>query len=222
MQSKFLILVGIAIFGFSEIMFEDVLSEPPLTGEMRSSDAFENLKLAFRSNVTFDGYELQDVIVGYGISSDQLIVGIDKKFSNETELHIIQNHIIEIVGDDTGIRFTVSEPITDEDVCGSNAILVEGICTPACGDGTQYIDGICHVIKTEKYGYGPISNFIDALFFMQIIIPFFVPGATIFVVLSKTPRFSRMIRLSVCIPATVIILYFLSGLILGWYPPVYA
>ena len=117
---------------------------------------------------------------------------------------------------------SLNESITDEDVCGLNAILVEGICTPACSEGTQYIDGICHVIKTEKHGYGPVPNFVDALFFMQIIMPFFVPGAIIFVVLSKTPRFNKTIRLSVCIPAIIMIMYFLSGLFLGWYPLVYA
>lgn len=91
-----------------------------------------------------------------------------------------------------------------------------------CGEGTELVDGVCHVIKTEKHGYGNVPNFIDALFFMQIILPFFVPGAIIFVVFSKTPRVSRIIRLSVGISAVMIILYFLSGLFLGWYPPVYA
>ncbi len=83
------------------------------------------------------------------------------------------------------------------------------------------VDGVCQKITSEKPSED-LSNFTDALYFMQIILPFFVPGAIIFVVFSKTPRVSRMIRLTVGISAVMIILYFLSGLFLGWYPPVYA
>ena len=93
---------------------------------------------------------------------------------------------------------------------------------PVCGPETELVDGECYVIRTDKEHSGPMPKFINALFFMLIILPFFIPGAIIFVVLSKTPRFSREIRLTVCIPAIIMILYFLSGLYLGWYPPGFA
>jgi hypothetical protein len=93
---------------------------------------------------------------------------------------------------------------------------------PVCSPGTELVDGLCRVIKTDREHSGPMPKFIDALFFMLIVLPFFIPGAIIFVVISKTPRFSREIRLTVCIPAIIMILYFLSGLYLGWYPPAYA
>lgn len=87
-----------------------------------------------------------------------------------------------------------------------------------CGPGFELVDGVCLVIETERQEYGPIPPFVDALFFILIILPFFILSAIIFVVLSKTPRYSKEIRLTVCIPAIIMILYFLSGLYLGWYP----
>ncbi len=87
-----------------------------------------------------------------------------------------------------------------------------------CGSGTEFLNGVCNIIETDKEHSGPMPKFIDALFFILIILPFFIPSAIIFVVLSKTPRYSKEIRLTVCIPAIIMILYFLSGLYLGWYP----
>ena len=91
-----------------------------------------------------------------------------------------------------------------------------------CGPGFELVNGVCLVLETERQEYGPTPPFVDALFFILIILPFFIPSAIIFVVLSKTPRYSKEIRLSICIPAIIMILYFLSGLYLGWYPPGYA
>lgn len=91
-----------------------------------------------------------------------------------------------------------------------------------CGPGSELVDGICHVIKYEKSDHMTPSIFLDGFFFMIFVSPFFIPSAIIFIVLSKTPRYDKKIRLVICIPAIIVILYFLWGLLVGWYPPGYA
>ena len=130
MKTIFFILFVIGIIGVSEILFEEVLSEPPIVDETRLSDAFENLRKSYKSNLEFNNYNLKDVVVGYGIRSEQLLVTIDERFSHENELDIIKNNIQEIVGYEIPIRFTVSKQITEEDICGKNTMLVDGICMP--------------------------------------------------------------------------------------------
>ena len=36
-----------------------------------------------------------------------------------------------------------------ENICGPNALLVDGICTPNCGKGTMFHDGLCVVGDTD-------------------------------------------------------------------------
>ena len=91
-----------------------------------------------------------------------------------------------------------------------------------CGPGSELVDGICHVIKYEKSDHMTPSIFLDGFFFMIFVSPFFIPSAIIFIVLSKTPRYDKKIRLVVCIPAIIVVLYFLWGLLVGWYPLGYA
>ena len=123
---------------------------------------------------------------------------------------------------DSKIVLEQIEELEPKYVKGGPALMLEDEIDPLCGPNTELVNGICQIIITEDTRHGPVPPFIDALFFMPIILPFFIPGAIIFVVLSKTPRYSKEIRLSVCIPAIIMILYFLSGLYLGWYPPGYA
>ena len=96
------------------------------------------------------------------------------------------------------------------------------IDTKFCGEGTAYANGVCLIIKSEEPTRMEPSIFLDGFMFLLVISPFFIPGAIIFIVLSKTPRYIRGIIITVCIPATIMILYFLLGLIVGWYPPGYA
>ncbi len=103
-----------------------------------------------------------------------------------------------------------------------DTIQLEKELDPLCGSDAIFVNGVCEVIITDSREHWPVSSFTNGLFFIIFILPFFIPGALIFIVVSKTPRFSKLIILSVSIPAIITILYFLSGLFLGWYPPGYA
>ena len=91
-----------------------------------------------------------------------------------------------------------------------------------CGPGYALADGVCQKIITEEHTRMEPSVFLDGFMFLLVISPFFIPGSIIFIVLSKTPRYSKGIIITVCIPATIVVLYFLWGLIVGWYPLGYA
>lgn len=187
-----------------------VRSEPEpehnIVNETNLEKAMQNLRQSFHENVSFGPFNMKDVIVGYGTDSGSITVDVKTEYYESEYLEIIKENIQEIAGN-IHVKYVSADEITDEQICGV---------------GTELVDGVCLVIETERQGYGPVPTFVDALFFMQITLPFFVPGSIIFVVLSKTPRYSKITRLSVCIPAIIVILYFLSGLFLGWYPLGYA
>ncbi len=90
-----------------------------------------------------------------------------------------------------------------------------------CGTDAVLVDGICHVIETDSE-YWPAYSFVSAFFFIVFTLPFSIPAALIFIVLSKTPRYSREIRIAVCIAASLVLLYFSWALSVGVYPPGYA
>jgi len=106
--------------------------------------------------------------------------------------------------------------------CESDTTLENDTCDSLCQEGTAYVNGICHVIKSDEPTHMEPSIFLDGFFFMIVISPFFIPGSVIFIVLSKTPRYNREIRIAVCIAAILVLLYFLWGLVVGWYPLGYA
>ncbi len=123
---------------------------------------------------------------------------------------------------DSKIVLEQIEELEPNYVEGGPAMMQDVKLDPLCGSDTVYVNGICEVIKTEHTLNVPASSFVDGLFFILFILPFFVPGTLIFIVVSKTPRFGKSVILAVSIPAVIIMLYFTSGLILGWYPPGYA
>jgi hypothetical protein len=136
------------------------------------------------------------------------------------------SHLPEMAGldyhKDPKIVLEQIEELEPEYVKGGPALMLDEKLDPLCGPNTEFVNGVCEVIITEHMRNVPVSSFVDGLFFIIFILPFFVPGALIFIVVSKTPRFSKSVMLAVSIPAIITILYFTSGLILGWYPPGYA
>jgi len=114
------------------------------------------------------------------------------------------------------------EELEPKYVKGGPALMPDEKLDPLCGPNAVFVNGVCEVIITEHTRNVPVSSFVDGLFFIIVILPFFVPGTLIFIVVSKTPRFSKSVMLAVSIPAIITILYFTSGLILGWYPLGYA
>ena len=135
-------------------------------------------------------------------------------------------HLPEMIGLDyhknPKIVLEQIEELEPKYVKGGPALMLDERLDPLCGPNTVFVNGVCEVIITEHTKNVPASSFVDGLFFIIFILPFFVPGALIFIVVSKTPRFNKSVILAVSIPAIITILYFTSGLILGWYPPGYA
>ena len=117
-------------------------------------------------------------------------------------------------------NFKTRELISDEDVCGPNAILVDGICTPDCGEGTEYVNGVCEIVMIESSPhYVNTSPFYQALLMFSLFLwPFFISGAAIFIVLAKTPRYKKSTRIAVTLFGSLVIAWFLIMMFIGIWP----
>lgn len=71
--------------------------------------------------------------------------------------------------------FKTRASLSDEDVCGPNTALVDGICTPDCREGTRYVDGVCFVDLDRDN-----SSYL-ALFLFSIIPVWFILSGMYFV-----------------------------------------
>jgi len=116
-------------------------------------------------------------------------------------------------------NFKTRELISDEDVCGPNDVLTDDICTPACGEGTVFVNGICKIIRVESDHYVNTSPFYQSLLMFSIFLwPYFISGSAIFIVLAKTPRYKQSTRIAVTISASLVILLFLVMMFIGIWP----
>lgn len=151
------------------------------------------------------GYADTDLIIRLGDSQ------IVDDFSCKADIGLIENCVVN--------GRSISTSLVNKGMIESTT---EHTGEDICGKGTILVDGVCQVIQTDDNRYWKLPMFLQPMLFMQILLPFFVPGSVMFIVLSKTPKFSKTTRLAVCISAIVVMLYFVSGLFQGWYPPVYA
>jgi len=120
------------------------------------------------------------------------------------------------------LSFDSSRPRTEipvENVCGPNAVFVDGICTPDCGVGTEYVNGVCEIIIVEPSHYVNNSPFYQALLMFSLFLwPYFISGAAIFIVLAKTPRYKKSTRIAVTLFGSLVIVWFLIMMFIGIWP----
>ena len=116
------------------------------------------------------------------------------------------------------------EPITDLDEetvdCVAGLKFNGTSCVPFCDEWATYVNGVCEVTITESSDhYVNTSPFYQALLMFSLFLwPYFISGAAIFVVLAKTPRYKKSIRIAVTLFGSLVIAWFLIMTFIGIWP----
>jgi len=128
---------------------------PMTETEIKNHDAMKSLRNAFDENVIFGTFPIKDVVVGYGVGDNVLVVDIATKYYESENLAEIKQQIQEIVGNDVSIELSSSEPISP--------INTESVF-PYIWNGFLHHNGIEFTPKEQSYfndaiGYRPNTEY---------------------------------------------------------------
>ncbi len=73
--------------------------------KMKLNDAKKLLETAYYENVNLGPLKINDVIVGFGIENDVLIIDVLYRYSTSSEMDIVKKKIRDIVGDEIKIEY---------------------------------------------------------------------------------------------------------------------
>ena len=146
----------------------------------------------------------------------------DRKITESKCSEILLEENMMVISNCNGQR--IFEFYGENVFCDAESTLVDGICTPYCNEGTEYVDGVCKVIAivhSSSSHYVNTSPFYQSLLMFSLFLwPYFISGAAIFVVLAKTPRYKKSTRIAVTLSGSAVIIWFLIMMFIGIWPQI--
>ena len=92
-----------------EIMPEPPASEPNSEIKTKLNNAKKLLETAYYKNVNLGPLKITDVILGFGIDNEIIIIDVKYRYSTSSEIDIVKKKIHDIVGDEIQIEYIPSK-----------------------------------------------------------------------------------------------------------------
>jgi len=111
------------VWDYTSCNFEEPEPEPTSEVEMNLRDAMQKLTEIYIPNSSFGPFNIRDVIVGYGIAGNVLVVDVLTEYYESDHLDLIKQKIRDIVGDKVTIEFSPSGaiiPTNNEPIISQN------------------------------------------------------------------------------------------------------
>ncbi|WP_297443659.1 hypothetical protein [Nitrosopumilus sp.] len=77
--------------------------------QMKLDDAKKLLETAYYENVNLGPLKINDVILGFGVDNDTMIIDVKYRYSTSSEMDIVKKKIRDIVGDEIKIEYIPSK-----------------------------------------------------------------------------------------------------------------
>ena len=87
--------------------------EPMSESESQLYHAKKSLESAYYENVNLGPLKINDVILGFGIEDDTLVMDVNYRYSTSSEMEIVKKKIHDIVGEDIQIQYIPYKPPPD-------------------------------------------------------------------------------------------------------------
>lgn len=117
--------------------FEVVSSNEKITSPNKINsnllEAQESMRTAFNANVNVEGYPIKHIVIGHGAEDAKYIVHVNADFFNSKHWPDIKENLTSIIGNNmVEIEYREGESLN------------------ICGEGTELVNGVCQVVKTDE------------------------------------------------------------------------
>ena len=113
------------VWDYTSCNFEEPAPEPTSENEMNLRGAMQKLQEIYILNSSFGPFNIRDVIVGYGIAGDVLVVDVLTEYYESDHWDLIKQKILDIVGNKVTIEFSPSGAIIPTNIESESELKLE-------------------------------------------------------------------------------------------------